>query len=281
MDPAKAKEAREAMEAADAAVATSLFKWKADWLAAEPLYQKAGRAFKSAGLMDSAIAAWKQAVVCSIKMGNVKQAVVTLEATARELITAAGSASTATPGSYKAQASAMLSEAGTHLIEGGEIARGADMKLRAGKLLEGVDNDRAAKLYDEACNIFDGDEDKDVYAKEALTKVLTHQLGLSKHASAMRTMDKLAKIFTRLNQSHNTYKLVLSRVVLLLGAGDTVAATGEYHKFLDIPGFAESTEAAAAEDLIEAMGGAWWPRRLCARARSSRVHVRMPPHRRS
>jgi hypothetical protein len=179
-------------------------------------------------------------------------------------------------------------------------------------------------------------QDKDVYAKEALGKVLAHQMALGKHASSMRTMDKLAgacgsrrvdgaaagsgsrgtgqqalarprgagrrgaarlsswctagpagthaqlpmplqhspccawpntfrrvalsprtpcpapsaAIYIRLNQPHNLTKLILSRIVLLLAAADPVAAQREYERQLDAPGFATSTEAGAAEDLL-------------------------------
>jgi hypothetical protein len=57
-------------------------------------------------------------------------------------------------------------------------------------------------------------QDKDVYAKDALTKVLSHHLALGKHASAMRTMDRLAAVYLRLNQPHNLVKLILARVRL-------------------------------------------------------------------
>ena len=89
-DPAKVAEAKAALEAGKKALATSMLKWKPDYLAAEPKFQEAGRLFKQAGLFDSAVDAWKQAIECSIKMNNMKQAVITLETTARELTAAAG-----------------------------------------------------------------------------------------------------------------------------------------------------------------------------------------------
>lgn len=176
------------MAEGDKAVSTSMLKWKPDYLAAEPAYQRAARAFKSAGLLDSAVKAWRKAADCSIKLSNVKQAVATLDAAARELsyVSAGGAFAN------KEVAAGMLSEAGSLLFEVGEAPRAAELKLRAGKMLEGFNNDRAAGLYDEAAAFFDGDEDKDVYAKEALSKVFQHHMALGKHASAMKTLDKLA-----------------------------------------------------------------------------------------
>jgi tetratricopeptide (TPR) repeat protein len=194
-DTGKAKEAQDAMAEGDKHLSTGLMKWKPDYMQAEPCYQKAGRAFKAAGLVDSAIKAWRKAADCSLKMGMAKQAVVTLEAASREL---SYSSSTTSGNNYKEIASQFLSEAGSILCDLGETPRAAELKLRAGKLLEGFSNEKAAALYDEAANFFDGDEEKDVYAKEALGKVLNHQLGLGKHASAMKTMDKLAGEFARL-----------------------------------------------------------------------------------
>ncbi len=106
-----------------------------------------------------------------------------------------------------------------------------------------------------------------MYAKDALTKVLGHQLALGKHASAMRTMDKLAGVYLRLKQPHNLTKLILSRVVLLLAAADPVAAQREYDRQLDAPGFSSAPEAEAAEDLLVAYGACANP--VCAAHRLS------------
>ncbi len=44
------------------------------------------------------------------------------------------------------------------------------------------------------------DPARDVYAIDPLRKVVLHQLGLGKHASAMRTWDRLSQVYTRLKQ---------------------------------------------------------------------------------
>ena len=67
-------------------ISTSLLKWKPDYLAAEPHFQKAARAFKAAGLMDSAIDAWRKAADAAYRMGNLKQAAITLENAGREVV---------------------------------------------------------------------------------------------------------------------------------------------------------------------------------------------------
>lgn len=153
MDPAKVAEAQASLAEGEKKLSTSLMKWKPDYAAAEPCFKKAGQLFRVAGMVDSAVAAWRRAADCSLKTQNVKQAVVTLDTAARELL-AGGSAA---PTANKVQASAFLAEAAGLLYEAGEPPRAADLKLRAGKLLEGYDNDRAARLYDEAAAFFDGD----------------------------------------------------------------------------------------------------------------------------
>jgi hypothetical protein len=67
-----------------------------------------------------------------------------------------------------------------------------------------------------------------------------------------------AAIYIRLNQPHNLTKLILSRIVLLLAAADPVAAQREYERQLDAPGFATSTEAGAAEDLLATYSECRW-----------------------
>lgn len=195
--------------------------------------------------MDSAVESWRRAAQCAYKMGNLKQAAVTLENAARE-------ASLSKDSGGKSVASDLYVEAASHLHEADEVVRAADLKMKAAKLLEGFNNDKAARLIDESCAMFDGLTDKDVYALDAMRKALQFQLSLGKHASAMRTMDRLLPLYIRQNQNHNIHKMVLSRVVLLLGAGDGVAAQREYEKSLDYPGFAATDDAAAAEDLLSA-----------------------------
>jgi hypothetical protein len=154
----------------------------------------------------------------------------------------------------KVEACRLWAEAAGFLQEAGEIVRSADLRQRAAKAVETSDPDLASRMLDEVISMFDGDPDKDVYAVEPLRKTMQQQLGIGKHASAMRTMEKLAVIWTRLKQEHNLHKLVLSRVVLLLDASDPVAAQQEYDRNLDITGFSASNEAAAAEDLLSAFG---------------------------
>jgi len=244
-DPKKAAEAQAELAAGQKALATSMLKWKPDYVEAEPCFQRAGRAFKAAGLTTSAVAAFRSAADCSYKTGNLKQGAVTLEAMGREL-------SIAKEDGLRVEACRLWSEAAGFLQEAGEAVRASDLKLRAAKLVEALDGALALRLVDECCAIFDGDADKDVYAVEPLRKVMQMQLALGKHASAMRTMDRLFGVWTRLKQPHNLNKLVLSRVVLLLAAADPVSAQREYDKQLSAPGFAESAEAGAAEDLIGA-----------------------------
>ena len=244
-NPAKAAEAQAEMKEGEKHLATTVFKWKADWVSAEPCFARAARSFKLAGLADSAVSAWRRAADCSVKAGNLKQAAATLETASREMAVARDSVG-------KSTACALMGECAALLIEAGEPVRAADLKLRAAKLAEGFDKEAAARLVDEVISIFEGDSDKDVYAVEPLKKALVMQLQIGKHASAMRSFDKLFSIWQRLDQKHNLYKVVLSKVVLLLAAADPVAAQGEFDRNLDLAGFAPTEEAAAAEDLVGA-----------------------------
>jgi tetratricopeptide (TPR) repeat protein len=244
-NPAKAAEAQAEMKEGEKHLATTVFKWKADWVSAEPCFARAARSFKLAGLADSAVSAWRRAADCSVKAGNLKQAAATLETASREMAVARDSVG-------KSTACALMGECAALLIEAGEPVRAADLKLRAAKLAEGFDKEAAARLVDEVISIFEGDSDKDVYAVEPLKKALVMQLQIGKHASAMRSFDKIFSIWQRLDQKHNLYKVVLSKVVLLLAAADPVAAQGEFDRNLDLAGFAPTEEAAAAEDLVGA-----------------------------
>jgi hypothetical protein len=54
--------------------------------------------------------------------------------------------------------------------------------------------EKAAAIYDEAAGMFEGVDDKDVYAVAPLSKVLKEQLSVGKLASSMRTLEKLIKV---------------------------------------------------------------------------------------
>jgi hypothetical protein len=94
----------------------------------------AGRAFKAAGLMDSAVSAWRRAADCSYKMGNLKQGSQTLESAGRDMSMAKDNAG-------KVEAARLYAEAAGFLQEASEPVRAADLKLRAAKLVEGFDKD--------------------------------------------------------------------------------------------------------------------------------------------
>ena len=272
LDPSKADDAREAMKLADKALQKTLFKWAPDYVEAETHLQRAGRGFKAAGLIDSAVDAWRKAADCLYRLGNLKAAAVTLESAAREVSVGKGDQA-------KTEAARLYAEAAGFLQESGEVVRAADLKMRASKLCESFDQALAMRFIDECISIFDGDKDKDVYAVDPLRKAMQAQLSLGKHASAMRTMDRLWSVWTRLDQKHNLYKIVLSRVVLLLASADPVSAQREYDSKLDTPGFAETAEAAASEDLLQAYSAA--PPRCLFALRSPRKHtlphLRAPP----
>ena len=205
----------------------------------------AARAYKAAGLMSSAIEAWRKAADCLYHMNNLKAAAVVLESAAREVSAAKDDAT-------KVEAARLYAEAAGFLQESGETVRAADLKLRASKLVETIDPALALRFIDESIALFEGDTDKDVYSVDPLRKAMQAQLSLGKHASAMRTMDRLWVVWARLDQKHNLYKLVLSRVILLLAAADPVAAQREYESRLDVAGFTATQEAHATEDLIQA-----------------------------
>ena len=52
----------------------------------EPHFKTAARLFKSCGMHDSALDAYRKAALCSSKLGNVKQASLTLEQAAKETV---------------------------------------------------------------------------------------------------------------------------------------------------------------------------------------------------
>jgi hypothetical protein len=244
VDPSKSIEASSVLAEADKLMKKTLMRWSPDYLGAEPLYKKAAQAFKLAGMASASVDAYRKASDCAYHLKNPHMASTLLETAGKDMSLSKDVAG-------KTEAARLFAEAAGFLQEAGEDVRAADLKLRAAKTVEGFDKDLAARFVDECIALFDGDPEKDVYAVDPLRKALQQHLALGKHASAMRTMDRLWKVWTRLDQKHNLYKLVLSRVVLLLAAADPVTAQGELDKYLDLPGFMDAGECAAAEELLQ------------------------------
>ena len=156
---------------------------------------------------------------------RIVQAAATLETTAREW------SALPLPGNSSKEAAATLyNEVSAILLEAGELVRAVDCKLSAGKMYEAFDKERAARLYDEAAGMFDGVDDKDVYALQPLNKVLKEQLSVGKFASAMRTLEKLVRLYGRLSQAHNVHRSILARIILLLASADPVSAQREFEQ---------------------------------------------------
>ncbi len=91
-----------------------------------------------------------------------------------------------------------------------------------------------------------------MYIVSPLQKIFREQLAVGKHASAMRTLDRLMAVYSRLKQDHNVTKSILTRIVLLLAAADPVAAQREFERHLGVSGFASAAEGIAAEDMLSA-----------------------------
>lgn len=85
----------------------------------------------------------------------------------------------------------------------------------------------------------------------------------------MRVYQYLLRTFAALKQPHNVRKAVLCRAVLLLAAGDPVAADKEFQYALDVEGFPSSNEAEAIENLVDAFkrgNGELWQRTIAKNA---------------
>jgi len=110
----------------------------------------------------------------------------------------------------------------------------------------------ADRYFQEAVQAFSSAPGKEAYATKPLKEAAGFLVRAGMHASAMKLYQYLLRTFAALKQPHNVRKAVLCRAVLLLAAGDPVAAEGEFQFALDVDGFASSREAEAIESLVGA-----------------------------
>eukprot|EP00298_Acanthocystis_sp_HF-20_P028302 c6984_g1_i2.p1 GENE.c6984_g1_i2~~c6984_g1_i2.p1 ORF type:complete len:297 (+),score=101.42 c6984_g1_i2:34-924(+) len=235
---AKRKEADENMAKGEERLKTSLFRRKPDWLGAIDFFDRAGICYKNCQDKPKSMEAYKKLSTCHENIGGYASAAKALE-----------NASALTDDAVE---SANILEAAARLYQVAQTSeRAAEVLVKAAKILEKNDVTRAITFMTEAAEIIE-DQERYHMARDAFISALTFVARNRDYDSAIKILERQARIFAKLDQPKNKWKAQLSIIVLLLAKDDFSAADDSYESFVKEHDFSSSDEWFTATDLLHA-----------------------------
>ncbi|XP_064611486.1 gamma-soluble NSF attachment protein-like [Liolophura sinensis] len=237
----KISEGLEHIRQAEKCLKTSLFKWKPDHDGASSEYTKAATCFKNAKAYEEAKECYVKAAESQKHMNSPFHAAKSYEQAGlickenKELSEAAD---------LMEQAAFMFQENGTPDTAALTLEKGA-------KFLEEESPDRAIYLYTKAVDVSEI-EDKPRQCAEAAGKAARLLIKCGRLDEAVEMIKKEMEFYAQVDNYATICKLVLALVLLHLHRGDYVAADQSFKSSLSYPGFGESEESIAAEELLTA-----------------------------
>jgi tetratricopeptide (TPR) repeat protein len=223
-------------------MSTGMFKWTPEFTIASSAYGRAGDAYLRAGDIESAIKAFEQSADASTKDGRPQGAAVVLDKAAKAV-----ERGEARDGKRLADLWDRVSAA---FVAAPDVVRAAEAKASAAKAVSAVDPERGERSFMEACALFEAVPDRPMYATRPLREGVNLLVQHGRHRGAMELLKKLMGFYKKCDQVSNIHAAILSRVILLLHAGDAVAARSEFDAGMSVDGFLTSKEGAAADDLL-------------------------------
>lgn len=237
----KLQEADKQMKEADKFTTKTLTRWKPDWDSAAVLYEKAANNYKNAKAYEQAKQAFKKA-------SNAQYQMNILYTSAKHLDSAAAMAKEQ---KQIEEATELYEKASMVYRENGSGASAADNLAKAAKLIEPISIEKAMDYLKQACELYEL-EDKEHYSGETFKIAISLFLRNKKFADTIELLKNQARVFGKLNQTHDINKCYLSIIVVYLFCDDAVAASKEYTQFIEVNTFPMSQEGIAASELLDA-----------------------------
>mmetsp|Transcript_22755 Transcript_22755/g.47826 ORF Transcript_22755/g.47826 Transcript_22755/m.47826 type:complete len:339 (+) Transcript_22755:138-1154(+) len=247
MEARKLQEAESAMAAGAKCEKTGMFsRWKPDWEGAAAEYEKAATSFRVAKAPDRAVEAFIKASNAHTKMdAGTFMAAKHLESAAFIL-----------RDQKNASKSSDLYEGAAQLHqEEGRIDQAAEALVKAARVVEEQDGQRAATQMLRACSLLEDEEDERILrvGVDTFKQATASLIRASRLHDAASVLQKQAKVHELLQQPHGVARCELSCAVVFLAADAFDSAQTRYDWALQHSGgFAASEEAEAVERLLHA-----------------------------
>eukprot|EP00285_Hemiselmis_virescens_P015478 CAMPEP_0173393024 /NCGR_PEP_ID=MMETSP1356-20130122/21867_1 /TAXON_ID=77927 ORGANISM="Hemiselmis virescens, Strain PCC157" /NCGR_SAMPLE_ID=MMETSP1356 /ASSEMBLY_ACC=CAM_ASM_000847 /LENGTH=295 /DNA_ID=CAMNT_0014350973 /DNA_START=268 /DNA_END=1152 /DNA_ORIENTATION=+ len=141
-------------------------------------------------------------------------------------------------------------QASQHFLDSDNVEKAAEACIKSAKASTETNPDGSIKLFLQAIDLYEG-ADKHIFIADTWRNCLSLMLKNGKTDSGIQLLEKMQRIFTKLEQIEYLRKAQLSVIVLKLSKGDSVAACEARDSYEDSE-FTFSKEGDAACALIEA-----------------------------
>ncbi|XP_044282386.1 gamma-soluble NSF attachment protein isoform X2 [Varanus komodoensis] len=144
----------------------------------------------------------------------------------------------------------LIQKASMMYLENGTPDTAAIALDRAGKVIENINPDKAIQLYQQTASVFENEERLrqavEMYGKASRLLVRSRRLD-----EAAVSIQKEKSIYKDIENYPTCYKKTIAQVLVHLHRNDYVAAEKCVRESYSIPGFTESEDYAALEQLLE------------------------------
>lgn len=219
---------------------TGFLKWKPDYDSAATEYSKAAVAFKNAKQFDQAKEAYLREAVSHENNKALFHAAKAYEQAGMMLKEM----------QKHHDAVELIQKASMMYLENGTPDTAAIALDRAGKVIENINPDKAIQLYQQTASVFENEERLrqavEMYGKASRLLVRGRRLD-----EAAVSLQKEKSIYKDIENYPTCYKKTIAQVLVHLHRNDYVAAEKCVRESYSIPGFTESEDSAALEQLLE------------------------------
>ncbi|KAM3841351.1 gamma-soluble NSF attachment protein [Vipera latastei] len=236
----KINEGLEHIAKAEKYLKTGLLKWKPDYDSAATEYSKAAVAFKNAKQFEQAKEAYFKEALCHENNKALFHAAKAYEQAGMMLKEM----------QKHHDAVELIQKASMMYLENGTPDTAAIALDRAGKVIENINPDKAIQLYQQTASVFENEERLrqavEMYGKASRLLVRGRRLD-----EAALSLQKEKSIYKDIENYPTCYKKTIAQVLVHLHRNDYVAAEKCVRESYSIPGFTESEDYAALEQLLE------------------------------
>jgi len=225
---------------AEKLVTKNIFRWKADWEQAGPIYERAATAYKNAKNYRMAKESFSKAAECMIKTDLLFLAAKNYESAAlmsQEL------------GNID-DTLVFLQKSATNYRISSNPEKSAEVLIKASKCVEKENPDKALEFAKNALEIFELDE-KDLFSGQTYKYAISLCIRFGKTEEAIKLFEKQSDVQAKLNHENDVFKCQLSLIILHLSRDDYAAAEKGFRDYVETHGFSKSEEGRAAAELLD------------------------------
>eukprot|EP00118_Oscarella_pearsei_P026029 m.309258 g.309258 ORF g.309258 m.309258 type:complete len:390 (+) comp45907_c0_seq1:149-1318(+) len=238
---AKVREGSQHMQKAEKCLKTSWLKWKADYDGAAQAYTNAANCFRNGKAYNLAKEAFLKASDAQFQCNAVFHSAKALELAgqmAKEM-------------KQIQEAADLMGRAAHRFRENGTVDTASQVFEKTARLLENVNNKKAIEYYMTGVDLLET-EDKNRQAVEMVGKAVKLMVRERRFEASIAAIKKQIEMYSVIGNTGQICRATVGLVVIHLAREDTVEAGKVFSDAISMPGFGDSDEATAIEELLDA-----------------------------